>query len=60
MGEVNKNRLSSIRFLFGGNIVFETKIEVTEINKEWLQLIIEAKNLGIEKKEILDYLNQKI
>ncbi|TCJ05791.1 DNA-binding anti-repressor SinI [Cytobacillus praedii] len=60
MGEVNKNRLSSIRFLFGGNIVFETKIEVTEIDKEWLQLIIEAKNLGIEKKEILDYLNQKI
>ncbi|MED3550889.1 DNA-binding anti-repressor SinI [Cytobacillus praedii] len=40
--------------------MFETKIEVTEIDKEWLQLIIEAKNLGIEKKEILDYLNQKI
>ncbi|MFC0414598.1 DNA-binding anti-repressor SinI [Cytobacillus solani] len=38
----------------------ETKIEVTEIDKEWLQLIIEAKNLGIEKQEILDYLNHNV
>ncbi|MED3573010.1 DNA-binding anti-repressor SinI [Cytobacillus praedii] len=38
----------------------ESKIEVTEIDKEWLQLIIEAKNLGIEKKEILDYLKHNI
>ncbi|WP_102273063.1 anti-repressor SinI family protein [Cytobacillus massiliigabonensis] len=37
-----------------------TNIEVTEIDKEWLQLIIEAKNLGIEKKEILDYLNNHV
>lgn len=34
----------------------EAKIDTTEIDREWLQLIIEAKNLGIEKKEILDYL----
>ncbi|WP_313799822.1 anti-repressor SinI family protein [Cytobacillus sp.] len=35
----------------------ETKAKVTEIDREWVQLIIEAKNLGIEKKEIINYLN---
>lgn len=34
-------------------------MNTAEIDKEWLQLIIEAKNLGIEKKEILDYLLNK-
>lgn len=36
--------------------MIETRIDTVEIDREWLQLIIEAKNLGIEKKEILDYL----
>jgi Anti-repressor SinI len=40
--------------------VVETKIEVTEIDKEWLQLILEAKKLGLGKKEILDYLNNSV
>lgn len=39
-------------------MVVETKAKVTEIDREWVQLIIEAKNLGIEKKEIINYLNK--
>ncbi|MBP2241850.1 DNA-binding transcriptional regulator YhcF (GntR family) [Cytobacillus eiseniae] len=35
----------------------DTKIEFAEIDQEWLQLIKEARELGIEKKEIIDYLN---
>ncbi|MFE8697319.1 anti-repressor SinI family protein [Cytobacillus sp. FJAT-53684] len=36
----------------------EAKAEFTEIDQEWLQLLKEAKNLGIEKSEVLDYLNK--
>jgi len=37
--------------------VLEAKVNTSELDLEWLQLIMEAKNLGIEKNEIIDYLN---
>ena len=36
--------------------MLETTSNISELDVEWLQLIIEARNLGIEKKEVLDYL----
>jgi antagonist of SinR len=33
----------------------ETKVITKELDKEWMQLILEAKKLGIEKEEICKF-----
>ena len=35
----------------------EKNIKVEEIDLEWLQLIMEAKNLGLQKEEIREFLH---
>lgn len=47
---------TSIEIIVGGKNVKSVKSKLTELDQEWLQLIIEAKNLGIEKAEVLEYL----
>ena len=37
----------------------ETEVQENGMDKEWIQLIIEAKELGIEKEEILAFLDSK-
>lgn len=40
---------------FGGNYVVEMKVNTGELDKEWLELIIEAKRMGIAKEEIQEF-----
>ncbi|KAF0820621.1 MULTISPECIES: anti-repressor SinI family protein [unclassified Cytobacillus] len=35
----------------------EKNIKVEEVDLEWLQLIMEAKNLGLQKEEIREFLH---
>ncbi|XIH35355.1 hypothetical protein C1N70_05330 [Cytobacillus firmus] len=35
----------------------EQSVKVDEIDLEWLQLIMEAKNLGLQKEEIREFLH---
>lgn len=34
----------------------ETKIVMDKLDNEWIQLILEAKRLGVEKEEVRDFL----
>ncbi len=40
---------------FGGNYVVEVKVTVGEMDTEWLELIIEAKKMGIKQDEIREF-----
>lgn len=35
----------------------EQNVKIEGIDMEWLQLIMEAKNLGLEKEEIIEFLH---
>lgn len=35
----------------------EKNVKIEEIDMEWIQLIIEAKNLGLNKEEIREFLH---
>lgn len=35
----------------------EQSVKIDEIDLEWLQLIMEAKNLGLQKEEIREFLH---
>ncbi|MBU8880510.1 anti-repressor SinI family protein [Bacillus sp. FJAT-29790] len=39
--------------------MIKTKVTTEGIDSEWLQLILEAKNMGMQKEEILAYLSNK-
>lgn len=41
----------------GGKNLTEQNVKVEEIDLEWLQLIMEAKNLGLQKEEIREFLH---
>lgn len=43
---------------FGGRMV-NKDTGVADLDSEWMQLILEALELGIEKKEIRDFLNSR-
>nr|WP_174732838.1 anti-repressor SinI family protein [Mesobacillus harenae] len=42
---------------FGGNKVIKEKSVPEELDSEWMQLIMEALELGIDKEEIRQFLN---
>lgn len=49
---------SQIRtWILGGKIVIEAKVHVEGLDTEWMQMILEAKQLGIDKEEIREFLN---
>ncbi|MBY0122943.1 anti-repressor SinI family protein [Bacillus sp. S/N-304-OC-R1] len=35
-------------------------MDIANLDQDWLQLIIEAKNLGIPKEEVFDFLTNNI
>lgn len=43
---------------FGGKKVARVQGNTRELDREWIQLIMEAKELGLDKKEIRTFLNQ--
>lgn len=47
---------NTIRIL-GEDILTEQNVKVKGIDLEWLQLIMEAKNLGLQKEEIREFLH---
>lgn len=50
--------LPGIRYvILGGRILKEQNVKIEEIDLEWLQLIMEAKNLGLQKEEIREFLH---
>lgn len=49
--------LPKIVSILGGNTV-NTNIKEKELDKEWLDLIIEARKLGISIAEIKEFLNK--
>jgi hypothetical protein len=55
-----KNMTKNFCFFFGGylNIMGTTLLDVKELDQEWLELIIEARNIGIPFDEIRDFLKQ--
>jgi antagonist of SinR len=42
---------------WGGRVLAEQSVKIEGIDVEWLQLIMEAKNLGLEKEEIRKFLH---
>lgn len=36
------------------------EIELAELDQDWMQLIMEAKNLGLQKEDVLKFLNIRI
>lgn len=38
----------------------DLEIEMAELDLDWLQLIMEAKNLGLQKEDVLEFLNIRI
>ncbi|MEQ2526703.1 DNA-binding anti-repressor SinI [Robertmurraya yapensis] len=40
-------------------MVIEVRTSIEGLDTEWLELIKEAKKLGIEKEEIREFLNKK-
>lgn len=50
--------LPGIRYvILGGRILTEQNVKIEEIDLEWMQLIMEAKNLGLQKEEIREFLH---
>jgi hypothetical protein len=51
---------SEISFTLGGYIIImgSALLDEKELDKEWLELILEARNLGIPFDEIMDFLKQ--
>lgn len=50
--------LPGIRYVsWGEDILTEQNVKVKGIDLEWLQLIMEAKNLGLQKEEIREFLH---
>lgn len=51
--------LCTIRaWILGGKIVIEASVYVEGLDTEWMQMILEAKQLGIDKEEIKEFLNR--
>jgi DNA-binding transcriptional MerR regulator len=44
---------------FGGDMVERIKRNVEELDKEWIQLIIEARDLGIDINKVKEFLKEK-
>lgn len=41
----------------GGRMLTEQNVKIDGIDLEWMQLIMEAKNLGLQKEEIREFLH---
>ncbi|UQD52103.1 hypothetical protein C0971_08815 [Bacillus methanolicus] len=39
--------------------MFKTKVNIKALDYEWIQLILEAKKLGIEKEKIREFLKRE-
>ncbi|EIJ82834.1 anti-repressor SinI family protein [Bacillus methanolicus] len=40
--------------------MFKTKVNIKALDYEWIQLILEAKKLGIEKEKIREFLKERV
>lgn len=45
---------------FGGKSVFKTEASIEGIDMEWMQLILEAKELGLDQEEIRKFLQSNV
>lgn len=50
--------LPGVQLYFRGDNLVKTEKDLQEIEKEWVALILEAKNLGIGKETIRNFINQ--
>lgn len=51
--------LPGILFVSRGKYMFKTKVNIKALDYEWIQLILEAKKLGIEKEKIREFLKRE-
>lgn len=51
--------LPGIQLYFGGKNLIKEKAIVEELDAEWMKLILEALEMGLNKEEIREFLNYK-
>lgn len=55
-----KTTLPSINLWGMRKIKTANKGDLVELDKEWIELIIEAKNMGIKLKDVMDFLENRM